>query len=153
LILLIPSGYETHARLTSDLAHISRLCCAKRSLQATRIDLPGCLEVFPGDELLLPEHAPVEESGMLVKGAPIKRLVVLIPEAEIDEAALADKVWQLASPAGLQVYFMALVPDEEDLHIARRRLSYLALLTTDGAVKARSRVVTGADCCLLQRLP
>lgn len=89
-----------------------------------RAVLPGISQLPPAaleaDLLLVPDHhQPV----------PTRRLIVLVPAGEIDEQALARRVWQLASCSGLSVLYLALSPDIYEVSYQRRRLSSLAAQT------------------------
>lgn len=57
---------------------------------------------------------------------PTRRLVVLVPAGDIDEHALARRVWQLASCSELDVLYLALSPDADQVFYQRRRLIGLA---------------------------
>ena len=63
-----------------------------------------------------------------------RRLVVLVPDQDIDEAELARRVWSMASPRGLGVLFLSLRHgDVEEPHL-RLRLATLAAMTRDRRV-------------------
>lgn len=72
------------------------------------------------DTLFVPDWFPLH---------PARRLVVLVPSDEIDEQALAYRVWQLADCSGLSVLFVTLVSDEALISYHRRRLVGLAAMT------------------------
>ena len=57
---------------------------------------------------------------------PTHRLVVLVPTGEIDEYALARRIWQFASCSGLDVLYVSLSPTPDQEFYQRRRLISLA---------------------------
>lgn len=73
---------------------------------------------------------------------PTRRLVVLVPAGEFNENALARRIWQLASCSELDVLYLTLSPDAEQVFYQRRRLISLAAqsayphLRTDISVSA-----------------
>jgi hypothetical protein len=69
-----------------------------------------------------------------------RRLVVLVPVMEVDEARLARRVWMLASANRLDVLYVALVREPDDESRARRRLATLAALTRDEQISVETRV-------------
>jgi len=96
-----------------------------------RAVLPGSSRLpqtaLAADNLLIPNQLPL---------VPTRRLVVLVPAGEIDEHALARRIWQLASCSGLDVLYMTLSPDADQWSYQRRRLVSLAALTTYPGVRA-----------------
>lgn len=62
---------------------------------------------------------------------PAKRLVVLVPDANVDEALLAARIWAVASPRALGVLYLGTLRQQQELYRARRRLAMLAAVTTD----------------------
>ena len=91
---------------------------------------------FREDVFITPQRFPLN---------PTRRLVVLVPDGNLDENALAHKIWRLASISSLQVLFLGLSPDEESASYIRRRLALLAAAIHQGEVSARSSVVIGED--------
>jgi hypothetical protein len=83
--------------------------------------------VAPEDYFLLPERAVTGKT---------RRLVVLVPEDELDEQELSTKIWQMAAPGSLEVLFVSLAPSPEMEAYLRLRLSSLGSLTRDDRVRA-----------------
>jgi len=73
------------------------------------------------------------------------RLVVLVPDAEVDEARLARTIWTLAAPHGLPVLFLGLGSNPATEFSARRRLTLLAAMTRDNHVPVETRFKFDAD--------
>ena len=96
--------------------------------------LPGPAAAVQTDALVVPEQAII---------SPIRRLVVVIPDGDIDESALAQRVWQLASTSVLSVLYLALSPDYAGVAYQRRRLAALASITSGEGVRALIQVVEG----------
>lgn len=86
------------------------------------------------DTLLLPERLPP---------VPARRLIVLVPAGEIDEHALARRVWQLATSSGISVLYLALSPKIDQASYQSRRLVSLAALTTYPHVWVDTNMHTG----------
>jgi hypothetical protein len=89
---------------------------------------------FHGDTFIAPQRLPLR---------PTRRLVVLIPEAGLDESALARKIWHLASTSALQVHILGRSPDEARASAIRRRLALLAAGLRQGQVSASTSIVVG----------
>jgi hypothetical protein len=77
--------------------------------------------------------------------AGLRRLVVLVPEAPLDEALLARRVWLMASPRRAVVLLVGLAHDANMEASLRRRLTTLAALTMDADVTVEIQVTIGAD--------
>jgi hypothetical protein len=89
---------------------------------------------------------PLSGDFLILPGKPVmsptRRLVVLVPDNELDENDLARKVWRLAAPAALNVLFLSLSKDPVAEPYLRRRLATLAALTSDKQVRASARLVS-----------
>jgi hypothetical protein len=70
-----------------------------------------------------------------------KRLIVLVPQPEVDEAVLARRVWTLALSGRSEVLYVALVRDLDDEARARRSLALLTSITRDDRLRVTSQVV------------
>ena len=113
----------TLARVLRVAAAISRPAPAASSLQAGGVG-----------KLLLP-------AGQTGAGpAAVRRLLVLVPEAMIAEAEVAQRAWALAAPAGLPVVFVGLAREPEREPLVRRQLAGLAALTRDEGVAVTTRL-------------
>ena len=103
--------------------------------------------VLPGSSIL--PQAALASDTLLVPGqltqASTRRLVVLVPTGETDAYALARRVWQLAAFPGLDVLYLALTPDADQVSSQCRRLVSLAALTTYPRVRADTNVQTGKN--------
>lgn len=97
--------------------------------------LPGLSELqgteLSGDTILIPDPLP---------GISIKRLVVLIPDGEIEEKDFAKRIWLLASGLGLNVFYLALSVADPWEAYQRRRAASLAHLTSGYEVRAHAEV-------------
>jgi hypothetical protein len=93
--------------------------------------LPAGME--PG-RLLLPERVALPA---------LTRLVVLVPNVDLDEAALARYIWRLAAPRQLAVLYLGWTAGPETEAQLRRRLANLAALTRDEGVGVSARPATG----------
>ena len=90
----------------------------------------------PAMSLLLPE-------GVGLPAA--RRLVVLVPDVDLDETALARRIWSLASPNKLSVLYQGVARSPADEPRARRRLATLAALTRDDSIKAGTGLALETD--------
>ncbi|MCC7358327.1 MAG: hypothetical protein IT317_02550 [Anaerolineales bacterium] len=88
----------------------------------------------PG-RLLLPSNAALPTPT---------RLVVLVPNVDLDEAALARHIWRLAAPRHLAVLYLGWTAGAETEAQLRRRLANLAALTRDEGVAVSARPALGA---------
>jgi hypothetical protein len=86
--------------------------------------------------LLLPEG---------VELAPAGRLVVLVPDLDVDQAALARRIWNLAAPNKLAVLYLGLSTSNSEEPQARRQLASIAALTRDDWVKVSTTLVVEKD--------
>jgi hypothetical protein len=76
---------------------------------------------------------------------PARRLLVLIPAAEVDEPALARQLLLLALPRQLPILYFGLYPHESDEPRLRRRLASLAALTRAEGTGVDVRLTGGYD--------
>lgn len=94
-----------------------------------------------------PESAEI--GGLFVlqdtKLTSMDRLVVLIPNLDIDEADIAREIWNLAFPPGLTVLFLGLCPNVNEEPRVRRRLATLAALTRDQRVSVEIQLEFGRN--------
>jgi hypothetical protein len=80
---------------------------------------------------------PVSEEIPLLK---VKRLVVLVPDRDLDDVTLSREVWALASQGSHHVLFMTVIQDAERESRARRRLITLAAITRDDQTRVETQV-------------
>jgi hypothetical protein len=69
-----------------------------------------------------------------------KRLIVLVPQSEVDEMVLARHVWTMALSGHSQVLYVALVHDADDEARARRSLALLASITRDDRLRVATHL-------------
>lgn len=81
--------------------------------------------------LLIPADQPLP---------PARRLIVLVPNADVDEAELATRIWSLASPRWLEVLFLSVFRSPETELLARQRLTLLAAITRDDRTHVETRL-------------
>jgi len=74
-----------------------------------------------------------------------RRLVVLVPDLDLEEAALARRVWNLAAASPLAVLYLGLAPSASEEPSVRRRLATLAALTRDDWVQVSTALALGTD--------
>ncbi len=71
------------------------------------------------------------------------RIIVLVDAIRISDAEFARIIWFLASPARLNVLFLALAPSDSECMAAERRLTSLAAITRDAWVHVETVVFDG----------
>ncbi|MBI2757813.1 MAG: hypothetical protein HYX49_03960 [Chloroflexi bacterium] len=74
-----------------------------------------------------------------------KRLIVLVPNWDVDEVEIARQVWKLAMPLGLAVLFLGLCTDITEELSMHRRLATLASLTRDPRLSVDTRLEIGRN--------
>ena len=77
--------------------------------------------------------------------APITRLIVLVPRPDVDESALARRVWSLAAPLSLKVVYVGLGRQGELEWHMRRTLASLTALTRDQNVPVQPHIAVESD--------
>lgn len=73
----------------------------------------------------------------------IHRLVVLVPDADVDETRLATKLWSMALGLGLNLLLLGLARDTFREARALRRLATIASITRDKRIHLETRVAIG----------
>ncbi|HXD11371.1 MAG TPA: hypothetical protein VN653_15000 [Anaerolineales bacterium] len=90
-----------------------------------------------------------EIGGLLViqslNMAAARRLVVLVPNQDVDEVAFAHEVWNLAFPPGLAVLLLGLCLNPNDEPRARRRLVTMAALIREPRVPVEMQLDFGRN--------
>jgi len=106
------------------------------------VDSAETLAALPGQE---------SETRPMTRGAPlhvsdeipllkIKRLVVLVPDQDLDDVTLSREVWSLASQGSHQILYMTVIQDPDRESRARRRLITLAAITRDAQTRVEAQV-------------
>jgi hypothetical protein len=115
----------------------SRVFQPEASAKALTVPLPRPIAVesprtpSAAGALLIPADQPLP---------PARRLIVLVPEVDVDEPELARRIWSLASPRGLEVVYVGMVQDALAESLARRRLATLAAITRDDWAHVETRL-------------
>jgi hypothetical protein len=116
---------------------------AREALPGGAAVLPAPIRAVLAGSSQLPASA-LEADTLLVSdqlpAVPTQRLIILVPTGEVDEHALARRVWELAASSGLSVLYLALSPDADQVSTQCRRLVNLAALTTYPRVRADTNV-------------
>ena len=76
---------------------------------------------------------------------PIRRLVVLVPNVDIDEVKVAREIWETSTPAQLSVLYLGLCTDIVEEPHMRRMLAMLAALTRDARINVETRLEFGRN--------
>ena len=74
---------------------------------------------------------------------PAQRLIVLVPDADLDYAAATRRVWQLADNLDMNIQFIGLCKDEIQESSLRRQLVIMTAMVQDGQVSAEAKVEFG----------
>ena len=73
-------------------------------------------------------------------GSPgASRLLVLVPDLDLDEVDLAQRVWSLAEPRSLPVLYLGITAEPFRESLVRRRLATLAAITRDDRIQVNTR--------------
>jgi len=94
------------------------------------------------------QPVPVVMSLLLPEGQalpPARRLVVLVPDLDVDQAALARRIWNLAAPSKRAVLYLGLTTSSSEEPQARRQLASIAALTRDDWVNVSTALVVETD--------
>lgn len=84
--------------------------------------------------------------GPAPQAGAIRRLIVLLPDAEINEAFLARALWSLSASGAAQVHIIARVDDWANESLARLRLAMVtALLRESGIEPVTQLEASGAE--------
>jgi hypothetical protein len=78
-------------------------------------------------------------SAVSVRESGATRLLVLVPDLDIDEVDLAQRVLSLAEPRGLPVLYLGISVESIRESLVRRRLATLAAITRDDRIQADTR--------------
>lgn len=76
------------------------------------------------------------------QSAAIRRLIVLLPDAEMNEALLARALWSLSAPEGAQVHIIAKVDDWANESLAHLRLAMVAALLRESGIEPATQLET-----------
>jgi len=107
--------------------------------------------LHPPDEIS--RNRAHSESAVISESTPpqsndltdIQRLVILVPNGDIDEARVAREIWETAVPARSAVLFIGLYTDIMEEPHMRRRLAMLAALTRDDRISVETRLEFGRN--------
>ena len=76
---------------------------------------------------------------------PARRLMVLVPESEVDTALMARKIWELANALESRVQFLGLSKDAALESSLRRQLVTLSAMVGSGNISVESKIEIGND--------
>ncbi len=71
------------------------------------------------------------------------RLIVLVPDSDLDYAAATRRVWKLADDSGADILFISLYTDISRESSLRRQLVMMTAMIQDGNVEAEAKVEFG----------
>lgn len=74
---------------------------------------------------------------------PARRLIVLVPESEVDVALTAQKIWELANALESRVQFLGLSKDAAHEPGIRRQLVTLSAMVGDENISVESKIEIG----------
>ena len=76
---------------------------------------------------------------------PVRRLIVIVPESEVDSALTARKIWELANALESRVQFLGLSKDAEHEPSVRRQVVTLSAMVGDENIPVESKIEIGND--------
>ena len=82
-------------------------------------------------------HAPLSDSGTA------HRLIVLVPDADLDYVTATRRVWELANELNTDIQFIGLYKDVARESSLRRQLATMTAMVQDGKVSAEAKVELG----------
>ncbi len=74
---------------------------------------------------------------------PAHRLMVLVPDADLDYAGATRRVWELAIELGAHILFIGLCKDRAEESSLRRQLVTMTAMIQDGNASAEAKVQVG----------
>ena len=110
----------------------------------TLFDPHGLTASTRNDEIQIDSNAGifvVHDSKIL----PVKRLVMLVPNVDMDEVQIARQVWEMASPAWLSVILLSMCAGASDELQLERKLITLAALIRDPHVVVETHIEYGRN--------
>ena len=93
-----------------------------------------------GTDQILPRQA-----GEGLTRGEVSRLVILLPDEDVDEARLSRYIWSLASPGKLSILLVTLVNEPGEEYTALRRMTRIGGITQDIWIKVNAKVVFGGS--------
>lgn len=75
----------------------------------------------------------------------VDRLLVLVPNADLDYAAATRRVWELAGEWGAHILFIGLCKDTSEESSLRRQLVTMTAMVQDGRASAEANIETGSN--------
>src|SRR5258706_368632 len=99
-------------------------------------------------DIAVPEESSETDGLLVIHNLDVvaaRRLIVLIPNLDVDEVALAHEIWNLALPRGLAVLLLGLCPNPNDEPGARRRLVTVAALIREPRVSVETQLDFGRN--------
>jgi hypothetical protein len=85
---------------------------------------------------------PLQASEGLNRGE-VNRLVILLPDEDVDEARLSRYIWSLASPGKLGILLVTLVSEPGEEFTALRRMTRIGGITQDIWINVKAKVIFG----------
>lgn len=76
---------------------------------------------------------------------PVRRLIVLVPESEVDSALAVRKIWELANALESRVQFLGLSKDAANESALRRQLVTLSAMVRDENIQVDSKIESGMN--------
>ena len=87
----------------------------------------------------MPVIVPDGSSSVDPRSPVASRLLVLVPDLDLDEAGMAQRVWSLAEPRSLPVLYLGMSAEPFRESLVRRRLATLAAATRDSRIQVNTR--------------
>ena len=76
---------------------------------------------------------------------PVRRLIVIVPESEVDSALAVRKIWELANALESRIQFLGLSKDAEHEPSVRRQVVTLSAMVGDENIPVESKIEIGND--------
>jgi hypothetical protein len=85
------------------------------------------------------------QAGEGLNLSEVGRLVILLPDEDVDEARLSRYIWSLASPGKLSILLVTLVSEPGEEYTALRRMTRIGGITQDIWIKVKAKVAFGSS--------
>jgi hypothetical protein len=112
----------------------------------------GLVKIIGGKEVIMNRlDTPLQNNSRLISPdsytdlAPVRRLIVLVPDADLDYAAATRRVWNLAGEMESHILFIGLCKDTAEEPGLRRQLITMTAMVQGGKVSAEAYIETGTN--------
>jgi hypothetical protein len=117
-------------------AQVQQTISIVKSRESTRPNPMAEMGFQPGGKVFVAQGSTVQ---------PVRRLIVLVPNVDMDEVRVAREVWELASPQKLHVLLLSMCIGISEEYQIQRRLINLAALIRDPRITVEFQIEYGRN--------